>query len=164
MMMQRIIRLVDHLRLFGVGLVSDPTDIVFCLALALLPAGGTVFGFSMMYWSPISPVLFVLHVLLNVRFVPRVFSRYGAIMLYPAALIVVPCAHGVPNTCGASFGHIVPYFSGHCVSVETTGLGLCDQTCRHRILGVFRNRCSGIPCRARTCPRNYMDCTAHPET
>ena len=33
-MMQRIIRLVDHLRLFGVGLVSDPTDIVFCLALA----------------------------------------------------------------------------------------------------------------------------------
>lgn len=88
-MMQRIIRLVDHLRLFGVGLVSDPTDIVFCLALALLPAGGTVFGFSMMYWSPISPVLFVLHVLLNVRFVPRVFSRYGAIMLYPAALIVV---------------------------------------------------------------------------
>lgn len=89
MMMQRIIRLVDHLRLFGVGLVSDPTDIVFCLALALLPAGGTVFGFSMMYWSPISPVLFVLHVLLNVRFVPRVFSRYGAIMLYPAALIVV---------------------------------------------------------------------------
>ena len=41
MMMQRIIRLVDHLRLFGVGLVSDPTDIVFCLALALLPAGGT---------------------------------------------------------------------------------------------------------------------------
>ena len=56
MMMQRIIRLVDHLRLFGAGLVSDPTDIVFCLALALLPAGGTVFGFSMMYWSPISPV------------------------------------------------------------------------------------------------------------
>ena len=55
-MMQRIIRLVDHLRLFGAGLVSDPTDIVFCLALALLPAGGTVFGFSMMYWSPISPV------------------------------------------------------------------------------------------------------------
>ena len=41
MMMQRIIRLVDHLRLFGAGLVSDPTDIVFCLALALLPAGGT---------------------------------------------------------------------------------------------------------------------------
>ena len=86
MMMQRIIRLVDHLRLFGVGLVSDPTDIVFCLALALLPAGGTVFGFSMMYWSPISPVLFVLHVLLNVPIcAPRVL-RYGAIMLYPACI------------------------------------------------------------------------------
>ena len=28
-MMQRIIRLVDHLRLFGAGLVSDPTDISF---------------------------------------------------------------------------------------------------------------------------------------
>ena len=171
-MMQRIIRLVDHLRLFGAGLVSDPTDIVFCLALALLPAGGTVFGFSMMYWSPISPVLFVLHVLLNVRFVPRVFSRYGAIMLYPAALIVVS-VYGWASIgfhVHTAFQTLVALLSGiSClisldIAFRLKQLDLCDQTCRHRILGVFRNRCSGIPCRTRTCPRNYMDCTAHPET
>ncbi len=70
-------------------LISDPTDVIFCLALALLPAGGTVFGFSMMYWSPISPVLIIIYALLNVRFMPRVYSRYGVFMLYPVALMVV---------------------------------------------------------------------------
>lgn len=72
-----------------VGIITDLTDVVLIAALALLPAGGTVFGFSMMYWSPISPILFVLYTLLSVRHLPRVFERFRALLLFPIALIVV---------------------------------------------------------------------------
>ncbi|MBT1177311.1 hypothetical protein JS532_06990 [Bifidobacterium callimiconis] len=70
-------------------LLSDPTDVIFLVALVLFPAGGTVFGFSMMYWSPISPILFILYVLLNVRFLPHVFERFRAFLLFPLVLIFV---------------------------------------------------------------------------
>ncbi|OXN01182.1 hypothetical protein [Bifidobacterium vansinderenii] len=69
--------------------IADPTDVVLYLALLLLPAGGTVFGFTMMYWSPISPILFAVYVLLNIRLIPRVFFRYAAIMVFPVALVAV---------------------------------------------------------------------------
>ena len=172
--MQRIIRLVDHLRLFGVGLVSDPTDIVFCLALALLPAGGTVFGFSMMYWSPISPVLFVLHVLLNVRFVPRVFSRYGAIMLYPAALIVVS-VYGWASIgfhVHTAFQTLVALLSGiSClISLDIAfRLKQLDWAYAIRLVVIAYWVSFGIGVLEFLAvhghaPRNYMDCTAYPET
>ena len=71
------------------GALADPTDIVLYAALALLPAGGTVFGLNMMYWSPISPVLFALYAVLNARHLPRVFGRYGALLAFPLALAAV---------------------------------------------------------------------------
>lgn len=71
------------------GPLFDLTDGVFFTALILLPVGGTVFGFSMMYWSPISPILFILYVLLNIKFLPRVFERFRAFLLFPIAMVVV---------------------------------------------------------------------------
>lgn len=68
---------------------ADPTDIVLYAALVLLPVDGTVFGFDMMYWSPISPLLFVLYAVLNIRFLPRVLARFALPVLFPLVLVAV---------------------------------------------------------------------------
>ncbi|TPF78586.1 MULTISPECIES: hypothetical protein [unclassified Bifidobacterium] len=69
--------------------IVDLTDSVLYAALIMLPAGGTVFGLNMMYWSPISPVLFAIYAVLNIRYLPRVFARYGTLLLFPVALVMI---------------------------------------------------------------------------
>ena len=41
-------------------IIIDKYDYIFYAALALLPVDGTVIGIRMPYWSPISPILFLL--------------------------------------------------------------------------------------------------------
>ncbi|WP_223847926.1 hypothetical protein [Bifidobacterium reuteri] len=77
-----------HAVFVGGAAFADPTDIVLYAALLLLPVDGTVFGFDMMYWSPISPLLFALYAVLNIRFMPRVFARFALPVLFPLALVV----------------------------------------------------------------------------
>lgn len=73
----------------GTTLIADWTDLALVAAVALLPAGGTVFGFAMPYWTPISPLLFLLYAVLNVRLLPQVSARYGALLLFPLGLVAV---------------------------------------------------------------------------
>ncbi|NEG95338.1 hypothetical protein GFD17_00905 [Bifidobacterium sp. SMB2] len=55
--------------------LRDWTDVIFFAGLALLPVDGTRFGFAMPYWTPISPMLFLVYTLLNACLHPRITSR-----------------------------------------------------------------------------------------
>lgn len=74
---------------FPWSFVSDPSDLLFYLALVLLPVDGTVAGISLPYWSPLSPWLFLAYVIANWRFFVTVFRRYAAFMLLPVLLALM---------------------------------------------------------------------------
>jgi hypothetical protein len=74
---------------FPWSFVSDPSDLLFYLALVLLPVDGTVAGVSLPYWSPLSPWFFLAYAVANWRVFGRVFRRYAAFMLLPVLLALM---------------------------------------------------------------------------
>lgn len=69
-------------------MMLDASDLLFYLALVLLPVDGTVAGISLPYWTPLSPWFFLAYVIANWRLFGRVFRRYAAFMLLPALLVL----------------------------------------------------------------------------
>lgn len=69
-------------------IIADASDLLFYLALVLLPVDGTVAGISLPYWTPLSPWFFLAYVIANWRLFGRVFRRYAAFMLLPALLVL----------------------------------------------------------------------------
>ncbi len=67
----------------------DVSDLLFYLALVLLPVDGTVAGISLPYWSPLSPWFFLAYAVANWRVFGRVFRRYAAFMLLPVLLALM---------------------------------------------------------------------------
>lgn len=67
----------------------DVSDLLFYLALVLLPVDGTVAGISLPYWTPLSPWFFLAYTVANWRVFGRVFRRYTAFMLLPALLVLI---------------------------------------------------------------------------
>lgn len=68
---------------------ADPTDVVLYLAFLMLPVDGTIYGFSMMYWTPIAPILFGAYALLNVWSLPKTVARYGTLLVFPVICVLV---------------------------------------------------------------------------
>ncbi|MBT1177163.1 hypothetical protein JS532_06230 [Bifidobacterium callimiconis] len=76
---------------FGIR-IQDRSDYLFYLALALLPVDGTVIGFYMPFWTPISPWLFLLYAIANWRIV-KVLGTPGARhngSAFPTSFILFP--------------------------------------------------------------------------
>lgn len=69
--------------------LADRSDYVWYLALALLPVDGTVLGWYMPFWTPISPWLFILYAALNWRLLPLVYRRFRVWFLLPVCLIIL---------------------------------------------------------------------------
>lgn len=69
--------------------VTDRSDYVFYAALMLLPADGTVLGWYMPFWTPISPWLFMLYTALNWRLVPIVYHRFRRFFLFPLVALML---------------------------------------------------------------------------
>lgn len=69
--------------------IVDHSDYVFYAALLLLPVDGTVLGFYMPFWTPISPWLFMVYVLLNRSLLPQVRRRFRTFFLLPVALFAL---------------------------------------------------------------------------
>lgn len=83
--------------------VRDATDYLFLAALALLPVDGTVVGWYMPFWTPISPWTFLLYAALNARLLPAVTARFRG----PAHLPLVLGALSIIGWVTAGF-HPVP--------------------------------------------------------
>lgn len=66
--------------------VATHSDILFFVALALLPVDGTVVGFYQPFWTPISPWLFAAYCLCNWQYLRETFRRNAAFMMMPVAL------------------------------------------------------------------------------
>ena len=52
-------------------------------ALALFPVDGTVLGWYMPFWTPISPWLLMLYTALNWRLIPQAYRRIRTFFLFP---------------------------------------------------------------------------------
>ena len=48
-------------------IVEDASDLLFYMALVLLPVDGTVAGISLPYWTPLSPWFFLAYAVANWR-------------------------------------------------------------------------------------------------
>lgn len=68
---------------------GDARNIVMYAALALLPVDGLSFGFQMPYWSPFSPLLFLLYACLNWRRARIALRAYPAVLPFLLALMGV---------------------------------------------------------------------------
>lgn len=75
--------------------MRDGTDLLWYLALAMLPVDGTVLGPRMPYWSPISPWLFCTYALANLVTVPRTVAdslhRFAPFAAFPLVLAALSC-------------------------------------------------------------------------
>lgn len=71
------------------AIISDPSDLLFYTALALLPVDGTVAGIPLPFWTPLSPWLFLAYALVNARLLRTVARRYLPFVLFPLLLVLV---------------------------------------------------------------------------
>ncbi|MEK0216949.1 hypothetical protein [Bifidobacterium mongoliense] len=71
------------------AIISEPSDLLFYAALALLPVDGTVAGIPLPYWTPLSPWLFLAYALVNARLLRTVARRYLPFVLFPLLLVLV---------------------------------------------------------------------------
>ncbi|TPF93370.1 hypothetical protein [Bifidobacterium sp. UTBIF-78] len=69
--------------------MTDRSDYVFYAALMLLPADGTVLGWYMPFWTPISPWLLMLYTALNWRLMPIVYHRFRRFLLFPLVALML---------------------------------------------------------------------------
>lgn len=69
--------------------VTDRSDYLLYAALALLPVDGTVLGWYMPFWTPISPWLLMLYTALNWRLIPQVYRRFRTFFLFPLLLVAL---------------------------------------------------------------------------
>lgn len=69
--------------------VADRPDYLLYAALALLPVDGTVLGWYMPFWTPISPWLLMLYTALNWRLIPQVYRRFRTFFLFPLLLVAL---------------------------------------------------------------------------
>lgn len=67
----------------------DARDYILYVALALLPVDGLIFGFQMPYWSPVSPLLFLLYTCTCWRQVRNASHTYSAVVPFLFALLLV---------------------------------------------------------------------------
>lgn len=67
----------------------DARDYILYAALALLPVDGLIFGFQMPYWSPVSPLLFLLYTCTCWRQVGNASHTYSAVIPFLFALLLV---------------------------------------------------------------------------
>ena len=58
-------------------------------ALALFPVDGTVLGWYMPFWTPISPWLLMLYTALNWRLIPQAYRRIRTFFLFPLLLVAL---------------------------------------------------------------------------
>jgi hypothetical protein len=69
-------------------LARDPSDILFYIALALLPVDGTLLGVPLPYWTPLSPWFFLAYALVNWRYLRLTLRAYLPFFLFPVLLVV----------------------------------------------------------------------------
>jgi hypothetical protein len=69
-------------------LARDPSDILFYIALALLPVDGTLLGIPLPYWTPLSPWFFLAYALANWRYLRLTLRAYLPFFLFPVLLVV----------------------------------------------------------------------------
>lgn len=74
--------------------ISDLRDVVFYLALVMLPVDGTVFGVYAPFWTPISPWLFMIYALLHPVLLVRLARRYTALSLAVPLVLVTTSIPG----------------------------------------------------------------------
>lgn len=67
----------------------DARDYILYAALALLPVDGLIFGFQMPYWSPVSPLLFLLYTCTCWRQVRNASHTYPAVAPFLFTLLLV---------------------------------------------------------------------------
>lgn len=72
--------------------MTDRSDYVFYAALMLLPADGTVLGWYMPFWTPISPWLLMLYTALNWRLMAIVYHRFRRFLLFPLVALMLSAA------------------------------------------------------------------------
>ncbi|MCI1674164.1 MAG: hypothetical protein LKI34_08125 [Bifidobacterium tibiigranuli] len=69
-------------------LARDPSDILFYIALAMLPVDGTLLGIPLPYWTPLSPWFFLAYALVNWRYLRLTLRAYLPFFLFPVLLVV----------------------------------------------------------------------------
>jgi hypothetical protein len=69
-------------------LARDPSDILFYIALAMLPVDGTLLGIPLPYWTPLSPWFFLAYALANWRYLRLTLRAYLPFFLFPVLLVV----------------------------------------------------------------------------
>ncbi|KAB8287244.1 hypothetical protein DSM100688_1819 [Bifidobacterium ramosum] len=72
----------------SVSVIRDVSDILFFMALALLPVDGTVLGIPLPYWTPLSPWFFLAYALTNWRVLRFTMRAYLPFFLFPLLLIL----------------------------------------------------------------------------
>jgi hypothetical protein len=69
-------------------LARDPSDILFYIALAMLPVDGTLLGIPLPYWTPLSPWFFLAYALVNWRYLRLTLRAYLPFFLFPVLFVV----------------------------------------------------------------------------
>ena len=68
------------------SLGSRPSDLLFYMALALLPVDGTVLGWPLPYWTPLAPWCFLAYTIANWRLAPLLWGRWRLFLPLPVLL------------------------------------------------------------------------------
>jgi hypothetical protein len=65
---------------------GDTSDLLFYIALALLPVDGTTLGIPFPYWTPLSPWFLIAYVLVNWRLIAGVVRTFLPFFVFPIVL------------------------------------------------------------------------------
>lgn len=71
--------------------VSDTSDLLFYIALALLPVDGTTLGIPLPYWTPLSPWLLIAYALVNWRYLRSVVRTFAPFFIFSCILVALSC-------------------------------------------------------------------------
>ena len=89
-----------------------PSDMLMFAAVAMLPFDGTKIGIPLPYWTPISPWLFALYVIINWRYLRDTARRFLPFFLFPLLLVltsVYGCGSHMEYTTAQPQSHSSPY-------------------------------------------------------
>lgn len=73
------------------AIARDVSDLLFYIALALLPVDGTTLGIPLPYWTPLSPWFFIAYALVNWRYLRPVVRAFVSFFIFPFILVALSC-------------------------------------------------------------------------
>lgn len=73
------------------AIARDVSDLLFYIALALLPVDGTTLGIPLPYWTPLSPWFLIAYALVNWRYLRSVVRTFAPFFIFSCILVALSC-------------------------------------------------------------------------